>query len=70
MYAPRIIDSRFEGKKLVLVGDHRQLPPMFDRNTIADIAEEIGCSGDELSFIKESYSKRCLKMPTTASNKC
>jgi len=46
-----------KGKKLVLVGDHRQLPPMFDRSTIGDIAEEIGCTGDELSFIKESLFK-------------
>lgn len=54
---PELLIPALKGKKLVLVGDHRQLPPMFDRNTIADIAEEIGCSGDELSFIKESLFK-------------
>jgi DNA polymerase III delta prime subunit len=54
---PELLIPALKGKKLVLVGDHRQLPPMFDRNTIDDIAEEIGCTGDELSFIKESLFK-------------
>jgi DNA polymerase III delta prime subunit len=54
---PELLIPALKGKKLVLVGDHRQLPPMFDRSTIDDIAEEIGCSGDELSFIKESLFK-------------
>lgn len=54
---PELLIPALKGKKLVLVGDHRQLPPMFDRSTIGDIAEDIGCTGDELSFIKESLFK-------------
>ncbi|MEG3937289.1 AAA domain-containing protein [Microcoleus sp. S36b_A3] len=54
---PELLIPALKGRKLVLVGDHRQLPPMFDRSTIDDIAEDIGCTGDELSFIKESLFK-------------
>ncbi|NJK75515.1 MAG: AAA family ATPase [Microcoleus sp. SU_5_6] len=54
---PELLIPALKGKKLVLVGDHRQLPPMFDRGTIGDIAEEIGCTGDELEFIKQSLFK-------------
>jgi uncharacterized protein (UPF0147 family) len=54
---PELLIPALKAKKLVLVGDSRQLPPMFDRSTIGDIAEEIGCTGDELNFIKESLFK-------------
>ncbi|MCU0541008.1 MAG: AAA domain-containing protein [Oscillatoriaceae cyanobacterium Prado104] len=54
---PELLIPALKGKRLVLVGDHRQLPPMFDRGTIGDIAEEIGCTGDELEFIKQSLFK-------------
>ncbi|MGL5063987.1 MAG: AAA domain-containing protein, partial [Microcoleus sp.] len=54
---PELLIPALKAKKLVLVGDSRQLPPMFDRGTIDDIAEGIGCTGDELSFIKESLFK-------------
>jgi DNA polymerase III delta prime subunit len=54
---PELLIPALKGRKLVLVGDHRQLPPMFNQSTIDDIAEDIGCTGDELSFIKESLFK-------------
>lgn len=54
---PELLIPALKGKKLVLVGDHRQLPPMFNQSTIDEIAEDIGCTGDELSFIKESLFK-------------
>ncbi len=54
---PELLIPALKGKKIVLVGDHRQLPPMLRDDTIEDIAEEIGTTKDELKFIKESLFK-------------
>ena len=54
---PELLIPALKGKKLVLVGDHRQLPPMLRNDTIEDIAEEMGTTQDELSFVKEALFK-------------
>ncbi|MEM7555300.1 MAG: AAA domain-containing protein [Cyanobacteria bacterium P01_A01_bin.84] len=54
---PELLIPALKGKKIVLVGDHRQLPPMFRNSTIEDIAEEMGTTKEELSFIKEALFK-------------
>lgn len=54
---PEILIPALKGKKLVLVGDHRQLPPMLNDNTIEEIAEEMESSKEELYFLEESLFK-------------
>ena len=54
---PELLIPALKAKKIVLVGDHRQLPPMLREDTIEDIVAEMGTSKDELSFIKESLFK-------------
>jgi RecA/RadA recombinase len=54
---PELLIPTLKGKKIVLVGDHRQLPPMLREETIEDIAEEIGTTKEELSFIKQALFK-------------
>ncbi|MEB3340510.1 AAA domain-containing protein [Okeania sp.] len=54
---PEILIPALKGKKLVLVGDHRQLPPMLNDNTIEEIAEEMKISKEELDFLEESLFK-------------
>ncbi|GAB1543483.1 hypothetical protein NUACC21_61580 [Scytonema sp. NUACC21] len=54
---PELLIPALKGKKIVLVGDHRQLPPLLQEETIEDIAEELNMTKDELSFIKESLFK-------------
>ncbi len=54
---PELLIPALKGRKLVLVGDHRQLPPMLRDETIEDIAEQLGSSKDDLSFIKNSLFK-------------
>lgn len=51
---PELMMPALKGKKLVLVGDHRQLPPMIQDKTIEDVATEAGIPVEELSFIKTS----------------
>jgi DNA replication protein DnaC len=54
---PELLIPALKGKKLVMVGDHRQLPPMFDTNTLEEVAQEIGSTREELQFLEESLFK-------------
>ncbi|MEC4811758.1 MAG: AAA domain-containing protein [Scytonema sp. PMC 1069.18] len=54
---PELLIPALKGRKIVLVGDHRQLPPLMNEETIEDIAEELKMTKKELSFIKESLFK-------------
>ncbi len=54
---PELLIPALKAKKLVLVGDHRQLPPMMDNSTIVEIAEELGSTKEELNYLKESLFK-------------
>lgn len=54
---PEMLIPALKGKKLVLVGDHRQLPPMLNAKTMEEIAEETGSAKEELDFFEESLFK-------------
>ncbi|MBD2528225.1 translation initiation factor IF-2 N-terminal domain-containing protein [Nostoc flagelliforme FACHB-838] len=54
---PELLIPALKGKKLVMVGDHRQLPPMLDTSTIEEVAQTMGNSRDELQFLEESLFK-------------
>jgi AAA domain/Translation initiation factor IF-2, N-terminal region len=54
---PELLIPALKGKKLVMVGDHRQLPPMLDTSTLEEVAQEIGNTRDELQFLEESLFK-------------
>ncbi len=54
---PELLIPALKAKKLVLVGDHRQLPPMLDSDTLEEIAEELGSTREEISYLEESLFK-------------
>ncbi len=54
---PELLIPALKGKKLVMVGDHRQLPPMLDTSTLEEVAQEIGGTRQELQFLEESLFK-------------
>ncbi|MBD2235385.1 DNA helicase [Aulosira sp. FACHB-113] len=54
---PELLIPALKAKKLILVGDHRQLPPMLDTNTLEEIAEELGSTREEISYLEESLFK-------------
>ena len=62
---PELLIPALKAKKLVLVGDHRQLPPMLDnvldKKTIVEIAEELGTTTEELNYLKESLFKNLFE---------
>jgi hypothetical protein len=46
---PELVVPLVRGRRLVLVGDHRQLPPILDREITDELLEEIEISRQELS---------------------
>ncbi|MBR8835881.1 MAG: AAA family ATPase [Stigonema ocellatum SAG 48.90 = DSM 106950] len=54
---PELVIPALKGKKLVMVGDHRQLPPMLDTRTLEEVAQEIGSTREQLPFLEESLFK-------------
>ncbi|HEY9853281.1 MAG TPA: AAA domain-containing protein [Leptolyngbyaceae cyanobacterium] len=55
---PELLIPALKGKKLVLIGDYRQLPPMLHENSIEEIAEEMGTTREEMAFLEQSLFKR------------
>jgi hypothetical protein len=58
---PELLIPALKAKKLVLVGDHKQLPPMLNDDTIEEIAEQLGSTREELNYLKESLFKNLFE---------
>ncbi|MBD2292643.1 AAA family ATPase [Anabaena sphaerica FACHB-251] len=54
---PELLIPALKAKKLVMVGDHRQLPPMLDTSTVEEVAATIGHTREEMQFLEESLFK-------------
>ncbi len=54
---PELLIPALKGKKLVMVGDHRQLPPMLDTKTLEEVSQEIGSTNTEIELLQESLFK-------------
>lgn len=51
---PELILPMLVAKKVILVGDHKQLPPMIEENSLTEIAENLEISLDDLTHLKQS----------------
>ena len=51
---PELLLPVLLGKKVILVGDDKQLPPMIGHETLRALADETGCVEEELSHVKRS----------------
>ncbi len=51
---PELLVPALKARKLVLVGDHRQLPPMLDGRTLTELAQELDTTQEELQFLQDS----------------
>jgi hypothetical protein len=54
---PELLLPMLKGARVVLVGDHRQLPPMIGPETLDDLAAELGVGPGELQHIERSLFK-------------
>lgn len=65
---PELIVPMVRGRKIVLVGDHQQLPPIIDRDLSRELLEEIGVERSELEtslfqeLIEEAQAKIRLQV--------
>nr|BBH85387.1 hypothetical protein KTC_01380 [Thermosporothrix sp. COM3] len=66
---PEILLPAIRGKKLILIGDQHQLPPMIDDKTLDQMAEENGLDPQTYHQLNQSYFAR-LYRDAPASKKC
>jgi hypothetical protein len=55
--APELLLPAMRGRKLILIGDHRQLPPIIEEKTLDEMAEAEGKDPQSYAFLKQSYFK-------------
>ncbi|WP_223278615.1 DEAD/DEAH box helicase [Nostoc sp. 'Peltigera membranacea cyanobiont' 232] len=54
---PELIIPALKGKKVVMIGDYRQLPPILDEGNLDEIAEELSIPIDSVQFLEDSWFK-------------
>jgi superfamily I DNA and/or RNA helicase len=52
---PDLLIPAIKGKKMVMIGDYRQLPPLLNEESLDELAEEIEIPRERLSFLEESW---------------
>ncbi|MBD1217331.1 MAG: AAA family ATPase [Aphanizomenon flos-aquae Clear-A1] len=52
---PELLIPALKGKKVVMIGDYRQLPPILDEESLDELAKEIQTPIEELAFLEESW---------------
>ncbi|RLA78383.1 MAG: hypothetical protein DRG78_15265, partial [Epsilonproteobacteria bacterium] len=61
---PELVLPILKGEKLILVGDHKQLPPIISNElSLEDLAEETGISLDSLDFETTIFEKLITNNP-------
>ena len=55
---PEILLPALKGKKLILIGDQRQLPPMIEDKTLDQLAEESGRDQSAFRYLNRPYFER------------
>lgn len=60
---PELVLPILKGEKLILVGDHKQLPPIIKNVSLEDLANETGISADSLDFETTVFEKLIMNNP-------
>ncbi|MCC6190963.1 MAG: AAA family ATPase, partial [Anaerolineales bacterium] len=58
---PELLLPMLKGARVVLVGDHKQLPPMIGPDTLTDLAAELGVPHGELDHLERSLFKELFE---------
>ena len=54
---PELLIPALKGKKIVMIGDYCQLPPILHEGNLDEIAEEISMPRERLQFLEDSWFK-------------
>lgn len=52
---PELLIPTLKGKKVVMIGDYRQLPAILDEENLDELAEELSIPRDNLQFLEQSW---------------
>ncbi|QOV21432.1 DEAD/DEAH box helicase [Anabaenopsis elenkinii] len=52
---PELLIPTLKGKKVVMIGDYRQLPAILDEENLDELAEELSIPKDNLQFLEQSW---------------
>jgi len=55
---PEMLIPALKGKKVVIIGDYRQLPPILDEENLDELAEELLVPREKLQFLETSWFKQ------------
>ena len=58
---PELLLPMLKGRRVVLVGDHKQLPPMIGPETLADLALEMAVPKSDLDHLERSLFKELFE---------
>jgi hypothetical protein len=58
---PELLLPMLKGARIILVGDHKQLPPMIGPETLADLAAELNVPQGELEHLERSLFKELFE---------
>ncbi len=58
---PDLLLPMLKGAKIILVGDHKQLPPMIGSDAIADLAIDLGVPKTDLAHLERSLFKELFE---------
>ncbi|HIK11531.1 MAG TPA: AAA family ATPase [Oscillatoriaceae cyanobacterium M33_DOE_052] len=55
---PELLIPALKGKKVVMIGDYRQLPPILAEENLDELAEELSVPREKVEFLEESWFKQ------------
>jgi superfamily I DNA and/or RNA helicase len=62
---PELLIPALKGKKVVMIGDYRQLPPILDEENLDELAEELSVPREKVQFLENSWFKQQFEAATS-----
>lgn len=62
---PELLIPALKGKKVVMIGDYRQLPPILDEENLDELAEELSVPREKVNFLENSWFKQQFEAATS-----
>lgn len=62
---PELLIPALKGKKVVMIGDYRQLPPILDEENLDELAEELSVPRENVQFLENSWFKQQFEAATS-----